>query len=79
MLECPHRHRSDYNEKQHRPTSRWHRERQPEDQTMDATGKAGRETQFRGWSQASLYNEVHRRKNLGYRSPSEFIEAHARP
>ena len=39
---------------------------------MDATGTAVRETQFRGCSQASLYNTVRPHSSLGYLTPEEF-------
>src|SRR5208337_2957936 len=48
--------RSGYSEKQRRRLCRSPRERRPKEQTTDATGTAVLESQFRGCSQALLYN-----------------------
>jgi putative transposase len=39
---------------------------------MDATGTAVRETQFRGCSQASLYNTRRPHSSIGYRTPATY-------
>ena len=49
--------RSNYSEKQPRPICRSPRERRPNEQTKDAMCTAVPEAQFRGCSQALLYNE----------------------
>ena len=55
-----------------RPPSRSPRERQPKDQTTDAIGTAVPETQFRGCSQASLYNTKRPHSSIGYRTPAAY-------
>ena len=52
----PHLNRSGHSEKQRRPICRSPREQRPKEQTTDATGTAVLESQFRGCSQALLYN-----------------------